>query len=70
MRLNKTHYVYQEWVAAENNQEYCINHVFTVGENGVTLEQEKVGNSVNLTTKREQSVIRKIKRITSRNLNE
>lgn len=37
-RQDKTHYVYQEWVETGRNQGYYINHVFTVGEEGVTLE--------------------------------
>lgn len=37
-RQDKIHYVYQEWVDTGNNQGYYIDHVFTVGEDGVTLE--------------------------------
>lgn len=37
-RQDKTHYVYQEWVETGENQGYFIEHVFTVGEDGVTLE--------------------------------
>lgn len=37
-RQDKTHYVYEEWVETGKNQGYYIDHVFTVGEDGVTLE--------------------------------
>ncbi len=37
-RQDKTHYVYQEWVETGNDRGYYIAHVFTVGEDGVTLE--------------------------------
>lgn len=38
-RKDKTHYVYMEWVEPEDGAEgYYIEHVFTVGEDGVTLE--------------------------------
>lgn len=38
-RKDKTHYVYMEWVEPEDGGEgYYIEHVFTVGEEGVTLE--------------------------------
>ena len=37
-RQDKTHYVYQEWVETGKDQGYYIEHVYTVGEDGVTLE--------------------------------
>lgn len=37
-RQDKTHYVYEEWVETGKNQGYYIDHVFTVGEDGITLE--------------------------------
>ena len=38
-RRDKTHYVYQEWIENENSmQGYYKEHVFTVGEDGITLE--------------------------------
>lgn len=37
-RQNETHYVYQEWVETGKNTGFFSNHVFTVGEDGVTLE--------------------------------
>ncbi len=37
-RQDKTHYVYQEWVETGKDQGYYIDHIFTVGEDGVTLE--------------------------------
>ena len=37
-RKDKTHYVYQEWVETGKDQGYYIDHVFTVGEDGLTLE--------------------------------
>lgn len=37
-RKDKTHYVYQEWVETGKNQGFYHEHVFTVGEDGVTLE--------------------------------
>lgn len=37
-RQDKTHYVYQEWVETGKDQGYYVDHVFTVGEDGVTLE--------------------------------
>ena len=37
-RQDKTHYVYQEWVETGKDQGYYIDHVFTVGEDGITLE--------------------------------
>lgn len=37
-RQDKTHYVYQEWVETGKDEGYYIDHVFTVGENGVTFE--------------------------------
>lgn len=37
-RQDKTHYVYQEWVETGKERGYYIDHVFTVGEDGVTLE--------------------------------
>lgn len=37
-RQDETHYVYQEWVETGKNKGFYKNHVFTVGEEGVTLE--------------------------------
>lgn len=37
-RQDKTHYVYQEWVETGKDQGYYIDHIFTVGEDGITLE--------------------------------
>lgn len=37
-RQDETHYVYQEWVETGKNTGFFRDHVFTVGEDGVTLE--------------------------------
>lgn len=37
-RQDETHYVYQEWVETGKNTGFFSNHIFTVGEDGVTLE--------------------------------
>lgn len=38
-RKDKTHYVYMQWVEPDEDGEgYYIEHVFTVGEAGVTIE--------------------------------
>lgn len=37
-RLDETHYVYQKWISTGKNKGFYQNTVFTVGEEGVTLE--------------------------------
>lgn len=37
-RRDKTHYVYEEWMETGKNKGYYIDHVFTVGKDGITLE--------------------------------
>lgn len=37
-RQDETHYIYQEWIETGKNTGYFKNHVFTVGEDGVTIE--------------------------------
>ena len=37
-RRDKTHYIYQEWVETSRGKGYYIDHIFTVGEYGITLE--------------------------------
>lgn len=38
-RKDKTHYVYMQWIEPDDGSEgYYIEHVFTVGKDGVTLE--------------------------------
>ncbi len=37
-RQDETHYVYREWVETGKGKGYYIDHIFTVGECGITLE--------------------------------
>ena len=37
-RKDETHYIYLEWVETGKNQGFYHEHIFTVGEEGVTLE--------------------------------